>query len=174
MTETKQQRRPKQSIADELKAQGIELKEGETAHRWRDIIKYATALRNIATQMLPTSEARTHFARCIRVFKPYEDEYNDERSFIQKRHLPRVEQGEEGQSVAFIDPLGMAQEYADFDRELVVIKLPGKIKGTYLPVNSKAAPENEKSLAIWQAELGPLFEIDLDVDPNEPQKKADE
>lgn len=174
MPDMKKANRPKLTLAEELQKQGLELREGETALRYRDVVEIANALRNIASKTLPTSEARTHFARCMRAFKPYVHDYNDERVWIQRQHLPPMEVAEEGQTASFVNPLGMSQEYNDFDRSYVAIKLPGKIKSTMLPTKIKELPENEQSIAVWVADLGPLYEIDLDVDPSEPQRKVGE
>lgn len=165
---TQPRQRPR-SLAQRVAEQELVLAENETAVAYGDLVVMANAVGMLASRHLPTKESRIHLARCRRLLKPYLDEREDERRAIQADHTPETgnESLAEGDKVQFRDALGMAREMAELDALLVAVPLPKRITDAMLPVNDKAHPNNEDGLALALADLGPLYEIELNEAPGE-------
>ncbi len=161
----------KGSLAANRDEPNVDLDAGETAIRYRDLLAMNGALALLASKHLPTKEARIHVGGCIRALKPHIDDYHQERERIHRDHTPVMEHASEGDTISFVDPIGMKREMAELDWGWAAVKLPKKIKSEMFPVNDKNHPQNELGVSAILADLGPLYPIEIQYD-DEPDEAA--
>ncbi len=148
---------PRYDAAGQARIQELELLDGETPIRYRDIQGMFGALQFLARKHLPTSEARTHIARCMRVLKDHLDDFGDE-----KRRLEASRPAEDlTQDSVSASTVAVNRQIMSLSALVAPVRLPTKVLSAMLPQKDKEHPKNEEGLAAALADLMHLYPIDL-------------